>query len=88
MAFDPFIALVLVLLYTVLDALYVVYTLEMTRLRPFRAALAAVAIYVLGALGVVSYTANRWYILSVALGSFIGTFLVVFWEKRKTERKK
>lgn len=88
MAFDLFIALVLVLLYTVLDALYVVYTLEMTRLRPFRAALAAVAIYVLGALGVVSYTANHWYILSVALGSFIGTFLVVFWEKRKTERKK
>ena len=88
MTFDFAVALALIFLYAALDALYVIYTLEMTRLNPMRASIAAVFIYVLGALGVVSYTANNWYILSVAIGSFLGTYLVVFWERRKKERKK
>lgn len=73
--------------YAAIDGLYVIYTLEMTRLRPLRAAISAVGIYALNAFGVIVYTGNPVYVIFVVLGAFCGTFLVVWLEKRKKKNE-
>lgn len=85
--FSWYIAISLCILYMTLDALYVICTLEMTRLNPMRASLAVVAIYGLSAIGIMQYTENHYYILSILIGSFIGTYFVVLYERNKQKKK-
>lgn len=43
----------------------------------------AVAIIGIGAFVTTSYVENHWLIIPAAIGAYIGTFMSVWWEKRK-----
>ncbi len=69
--------------YIVLDILYAYYTIAVGRLLPARAATTGSIMYFLLAVGVVNYSHNPLYLASVVIGSWIGTFSVVEFERRK-----
>jgi hypothetical protein len=75
--FNWLVALGLLCTYVVADALYAYYTLAVAEYRPFHAANTSALIHFLLALGVLSYVENFLYIIPIAIGSWIGTFLLV-----------
>jgi fatty acid desaturase len=70
--------------YVVIDALNTYYTSAVAEKRPAAAATTGAVVYILLAFGIVSFTENILYIVPLVLGSWIGTFLVVWHTKRKT----
>ena len=71
------IAILLTLMYIAFDALYAIYYMFVAKKKALSAANTAVAMYLLSALGTITFVHNPWYITSIAIGSFIGTFLAV-----------
>lgn len=65
-----------------LDAVFAQYTVAVVDRRPMMAATMSLTSYLLGAIGVVSYVNNKWYLVPLVLGAFIGTYLVVKRESR------
>lgn len=63
--------------YAVADALYAYYTLSVAEYHPFKAATTGSLIHLLLALGVLSYVENYLYIIPIALGSWVGTYILV-----------
>ncbi len=80
------IALLVFVSYIVLDILYARYTLAVNRLQPARAATTGSFMYFLLAVGVFNYASNPLYILSLFVGSWIGTYVAVEYERRKKLR--
>jgi hypothetical protein len=76
-------AIILFLTYTVIDMLYAAYILYVNRLQACKAATCSMIIYCLLAYGVVSYSTNIWYIIPLAMGAWLGSFITVMYEKRK-----
>lgn len=67
--------------YVVIDILYALYVIFVNRKKAFASGLVSSGIYSLAAFGVVSYSQNPLYLLPLATGAFLGTFLVVKYEK-------
>ena len=80
-------AIILFLTYTIIDMLYAAYILYVSRLQAVKAATCSMIIYCLLAYGVVSYSTNIWYIIPLAMGAWLGSFLTVIYEKRKQKSK-
>lgn len=76
-SFDLRIALVVFLIYVVVDGMYAYYTLEVTKRNPFSSATTSALMHFLLAAGVLSYVHNFLYIFPIAIGSWVGTFFVV-----------
>lgn len=72
-----FVFVSLLVVYFVVDSLYAIYTLMVTEYKPYRAATAASIIYLLLAVGVMSYVENFLYVIPIMIGSWFGTFSVV-----------
>lgn len=81
--FDFSLAVIIFCVYVVVDALYARYTLSVTQLRPFSAATTGLVIHFMLAFGVINYINNYLYIIPLALGSWVGTFIVIYKEKNK-----
>lgn len=75
--FDPTVAALIFVAYTVLDALIAKYTIEVANLDEYRAATTGVISHFLLAFGVINYTQNWLYIFPLVAGSWIGTFYYV-----------
>ena len=75
--FDWRIALVVFVAYIIVDALYAYYTIRVTERRAKLAATSSMFIYILGAIGVLNYVENYLYIIPLALGAWLGSYLVV-----------
>jgi lipoprotein signal peptidase len=69
--------LLVVVIYTITDALYTKWMYQVTKRQPWHAAVTAMVLAACIAFGVLSYTSNHLYIIAVILGSGIGTYLVV-----------
>jgi hypothetical protein len=67
--------------YVLVDGLYAYYTLAVVKRSAVSAATTGAAMHFLLALGVISYIKNYWYIIPLALGSWLGTYLVVKYVK-------
>ncbi len=65
------------LVYGLMEALYVYWVYVVAELRAARAANVSTLMHLLGAFGVISYTQNQWYIIPLVIGAWIGTYLVV-----------
>lgn len=63
--------------YVAIDMLYAWYVLAVSSRKAFSAAALGAALYSLGAFGVMTYSKNVFYILPLACGSFLGTYLTV-----------
>lgn len=77
MTFSIWIALFVTILYMVIDTLYAIYTISVTKRKAKTAAITAALMYGLLACGVFAYIQNPWYIVFTAIGSYIGTYLTV-----------
>lgn len=77
MEFDWFRASLLFVVYLATDYLFAYYTKRVVEGKAYLAAHAGTIIVFLAAFGVISYTENPWYILPIAMGSWVGTFLSV-----------
>jgi uncharacterized protein YebE (UPF0316 family) len=74
--------------YFIVDWAYAVYTIAAGKLQTFRSANFGTLIYVLGALGVLSYSENFLYVIPLAIGAWLGTVFAIEIEKRKIKKKR
>lgn len=63
--------------YVVFDILYALYVLCVSRKQAVAASAISSVLYSLGAYGVMTYLHNPWYILPLACGAFLGTYIAV-----------
>ena len=63
--------------YAVVDSLYAYYTIQVVKLNPWKAATSGFIIHFILAFGIINYVNNVLYIIPIALGSWVGTFLMV-----------
>ncbi len=75
--FNIWIGLGVLVMYAITDALYAYYTLAVAEHRPLAAANTSALIHFLIALGVLTYVDNFLYIIPIAIGSWIGTYLLI-----------
>lgn len=75
--FNWFTAATVFVVYVLFDILYALYVLCVSRQQAVAASLISSALYSLGAYGVMSYLHNAWYLIPLALGAFVGTYLAV-----------
>jgi hypothetical protein len=74
-------AIMIFVVYIFIDILYTLYIIYVGERSAIKAACTTSAIYVLIAFGVVNYSKNPWYILPLASGAFLGTYLAVRFKK-------
>jgi uncharacterized BrkB/YihY/UPF0761 family membrane protein len=70
-------ALTIFFTYVAIDMLYAWYIMSVNKKRAFTAAILTAIIYSLLAFGVVSYSKNIYYLIPLASGAFLGTYLMV-----------
>lgn len=70
-------ALTIFITYVAIDMLYAWYIMSVNKKRAFTAAILTSIIYSLLAFGVVSYSKNIYYLIPLASGAFLGTYLMV-----------
>lgn len=76
-AFNWYTAATVFVVYVFFDILYALYVLCVSRQQALRASAISAALYSLGAYGVMSYLHNPWYLIPLACGAFIGTYIAV-----------
>lgn len=77
----PNAALILVA-YFVLDGMYAVYTIKVTEKRPVAAATIGACMHFIIAFGVLSYVQSFLYVVPIAIGSWLGTYTMVRYERQ------
>jgi hypothetical protein len=70
-------AMIVLIAYLIIDAMFAFYTFAVTKKRPGMAASIGSLMHFLMAFGVLNYVQNYLYIVPVAIGSWIGTYIVV-----------
>jgi hypothetical protein len=75
--FSLYTAILIFFTYVVIDMLYAYYIILVDCRKPLKAAFVSSIIYSLLAFGVVSYSKNILYLIPLASGAFLGTFLTV-----------
>ena len=80
--FNPWLGLIILLAYLIIDGLYAYYTLSVTKGQPIRSATTGALMHFLIAFGVLNYINNFLYIIPLAIGSWIGTYIVVNKERK------
>lgn len=81
--FDIKIALLIFVIYFLIDIFYTKYIIYVTEGRAIAAANTASLLYLLMAMGVINYTENHWYLVPLVLGNWLGSYVVVKYDKRK-----
>jgi len=76
-SFSFVVAGIVFLVYILIDGMYAHYTLAITKKNPMVAATTGALMHFLIAFGVLNYVQNYLYIIPLALGSWIGTYLVI-----------
>ncbi len=85
-SFNFGLAIVIFVAYVIVDGMYAHYTLQVTKKKQYSAATTGALMHFLIAFGVLSYVQNYLYIIPLALGSWLGTFIVVKREQNSTIR--
>lgn len=65
------------------DIAWAYYFIKIEERKSVHAGLWAVLIYLFGAFAVTSYMTDKWLLIPAALGSFLGTYVVVEHKKKK-----
>ncbi len=76
-------AVILIGVYIVIDGLYAHYTIQISKRRPVAAATTSGMMHFLMAIGVLNYVHNFLYIIPLAIGSWVGTYLVVLYHHKR-----
>jgi hypothetical protein len=75
--FNIGIALTVFVAYILIDGMYALYTQSIAKKKPVMSATVGALMHFLIAFGVLNYVQNFLYIVPLALGSWIGTYIVV-----------
>jgi hypothetical protein len=86
--FNIGIAIGILIAYIIVDGMYAYYTQQVAKNNPLSAATTGALMHFLLALGVLSYVENYLYLIPLAVGSWIGTFIVVRREQRNEVNSK
>lgn len=70
-------ALTVFVVYIFFDILYALYVICVGRQQAIAASLISSVLYSLGAYGTMNYLHNIWYLVPLASGAFIGTYVAV-----------
>lgn len=70
-------ALTVFIVYVFFDILYALYVICVSRQKPLSASAISAVMYSVGAYGVMSYLHNPIYLIPLACGAFIGTYIAV-----------
>lgn len=70
-------ALTVFVVYIFFDILYALYVITVSRQQAIRASAISSVLYSLGAYGTMNYLHNPWYLVPLATGAFIGTYIAV-----------
>jgi len=79
-------AFLIFIAYFFVDGLYAYYTLAVINLKPYTSATVGALMYFLLAIGIINYVNNLLYLIPLVIGSWLGTFTVVFVKKRIKEK--
>jgi len=82
--FQPMIATGLFVMATAQDVVWARWTIEVNRGRPIAAGIVAVTIIGFSFMSIEGYIHSPWYLVPIALGSFIGTSVTTWHAKRKS----
>ncbi len=76
--------------YLAVDALYAMYTISVVKRKAVVSANISFAMHFLLAVGVLSYVKNFWYIVPLAMGSWVGTYFATkyFDQPERLSRKR
>jgi hypothetical protein len=86
MDFNWLLALGLFIASSLLDAVFAIYIFAINKKQAHLAGVMSFLTYMLMAVGIVNYVNNKWYILPTALGAYLGTYLIVKYEERKSKK--
>lgn len=81
-------AVLIMVAYFVLDAMYAYYTIKVTEKRPVSAASIGALMHFILAFGVLSYVQNFLYVIPIAIGSWLGTYTMVRYERQLVHPRK
>jgi uncharacterized membrane protein YfcA len=81
------IAIIIFIAYVLVDGMYAYYTIQVTKKKPISAATIGALMHFLLAFGVLNYVQNFLYLIPLALGSWIGTYLVVRKEQKLDDNR-
>lgn len=70
-------AVTVFVVYVLFDILYALYVICVSKQRPLAASGISAVMYSVGAYGVMSYLHNPLYLIPLAAGAFIGTYVAV-----------
>ncbi len=79
-------ALIVFIGYIVVDGMYAYYTIQITKRKAVHAATISGVMHFLLAFGVLNYVQNFLYVIPLALGSWVGTYLIVRHHKNQEQR--
>lgn len=82
----PFIAVFIGVFFT--DVCWTFYLLKVEERKSFQASTWAMLVYLMGAIIVRSYVENVWLIVPAIFGSFIGTYVVMEYNRKKELKDK
>lgn len=77
MEFNFLTAGLIFLAYILIDGMYAFYTQSIIKKKAVVSATTGALMHFLIAFGVLNYVQNFWYVIPLALGSWVGTYLVV-----------
>ncbi len=69
------------------DMLWVHYIDYVATYKPILAANFAVLVYGASSVAIIAYTSDAIYLIPAFVGAWIGTYVIVKWKKRKSEKK-
>lgn len=81
---NPWLALLVFAAYVLIDGMYAYYTIAVTKRRPVASATVGSLMHFLIAFGVLNYVQNYLYLIPLALGSWVGTYVIVSLDKKRT----
>ena len=73
-------AVIVFFCYVAIDALYALYVLAVANKERFKAASVGAGMHFLMAFGVLSLVQSGWYLIPIAAGSWVGTYLYLWYE--------
>lgn len=80
--FSPVTAAVIFATYVAVDILYAAYIICVERRRALAAAAISSVLYSLLAFGVITYSKNPLYLIPLAAGAFLGTYVTVLYNSK------
>jgi uncharacterized membrane protein YfcA len=80
--------LLLFTIYLIFDILSTLYLQAVSELRAVKASNLSTILYLMSVYGTIEYINNFVYIIPIAIGGWVGSYITIKWLRRKSEKEK